>query len=168
MNNKTLLAVATAALMMSAAAPALADTMGGGYHQGDTYSHDSNHNNDYSDRDNGYSDRDYGRAFHDRDFDNGGRFYYGGDIRQRFERLEHFARYLAHSGALNRWEARRAFAMLNDIHDEMHASRYHGAMSAWRRGAINRDLNQVRYFLRAHSDIGRHSDWHHHDDHNSY
>jgi hypothetical protein len=163
MSNKTLLAVATAALMLSAASPTLADTMGSGYHQGDAWSHSGSQDNDYSHH--GYSDRDYHGGFNDRDFDNGGRFYYGGDIRQRFERLEHFTRYLAHSGALNRWEARRAFAMLDDIRDEMRASRDHGGMSAWRRATINRNLNQVRWFLRSHSDDERHGDWGHRDDH---
>jgi hypothetical protein len=161
MSKTGIMAAATAALLMTTAATA--DTMGG-YHsdQNDgTHQEWNNRDNGYGDRDNNYSDRDYGNGFQGRDFDSGGRFYYGGNVWQRFERVQHWARYLARSGGLNRYEAHRAFDMLDSIRGQLRAAQYHGGLSPWRRMALNRELNRVVWFLRQHNDGRRYSDWGH-------
>lgn len=99
-------------------------------------------------------DRDFGaRGFNDRDFDQrGGRFYYGGDIRQRMERIEQWARFGARSGRLNRWEARRAFAMLDQVRRQVRWSNRDGFMSPRERMVLNGRLDEVVRFIRVHQD----------------
>jgi hypothetical protein len=97
-------------------------------------------------------DRDFGdRGFNDRDFDQrGGRFYYGGDVRQRMERIEQWARFGARSGRLNRWEARRVFGMLDQVRQQARWARRDGFISPREQMMLNGRLDEVVRFIRVH------------------
>ena len=100
----------------------------------------------------GAYDRDFGaRGFNDRDFDQrGGRFYYGGDVRQRMERIEQWARFGARSGRLSHWEARRAFAMLDQVRQQVRFSHRDGFISPREQMMLNDRLDEVVRFIRTH------------------
>ncbi len=150
MTSKSLkTAVATAALLLTTAlaGPAFAESWND--HNGSAYSDQSQsygHNGD--NRDGGFSDRDYGHGFNDNDFANSGRFYYHGDVRQRYERLENWTRFMARNGQLNRWQAERAFAMLREIRMQAFRGRDTGYVSPWQRVRLNRSLDHLTVFLR--------------------
>lgn len=107
------------------------------------------------DRGGGAYDRDFGdRRFDDRAFDQrGGRFYYDGDVRQRMERIEQWARFSTRSGRLNRWEARRVFGMLDQVRQQLRWSGRDGFVSPREQMMLNGRLDQVVRFIRAHNDF---------------
>jgi len=149
--KSTMAATATAVLLMTAAfvSPTSAASWSG--HDGAGYggsvqtaSHnDGNWNSDGR----GYADRDY-QQFRDNDFGNQGRFYYNGNIRQRYERLEHFTRFMSRSGQLSRRESAIAYEMLGDIRQQAFRAMNHGYMSPWQKAKLNRSLDQLVMFLR--------------------
>lgn len=100
----------------------------------------------------GAYDRDFGdRGFNDREFDQrGGRFYYGGDIRQRMERIEQWARFGARNGRLDRRDARRAFGMLDQLRQQVRWSNRDGVVSPREQMMLNGRLDQVVRFIRVH------------------
>jgi hypothetical protein len=154
-------AAASAALLIAASlgGQAFAQNYGGhgsggqpqpAYDQRGDYGQGDHGRGDYGAQSN--YDRDFGaRGFNDRDFDQrGGRFYYSGDVRQRMERIEQWARFGARSGRLNRWEARRAFGMLDQVRQQARWSNRDGFMSPREQMALNGRLDEVIRFIRVH------------------
>src|SRR6185369_12396525 len=145
--------IGAAALLLGTAlaAPAFADSQGYGNHGGNgAHDNRSGDRDGYNDNDGsrgGYNDRDYGN-YNDRDFADHGRFYYGGNVRQRLERLEHWAKFMARSGQLNPWKARRAFEMLREVRFDAFGARRDGYVSPWEKARINRSLDRIVVFLR--------------------
>lgn len=164
-NKSTMAATATAVLLMTAAfvsptsAASWSDRNGAGYGAGVQTTAQNDH--DWSGENRAYADRDYQQGFHDSEFSHRGRFYYNGNIRQRYERLEHWTRFMARSGQLTRREAAIAFEMLGNIRQQAFRGFNNGHVSPWQKARLNRGLDRLVMFLRQARYDG-HS-WGHHD-----
>lgn len=173
MTTKTLKTAAAGAALLIAASlggQAMAQSYGDhGYSGQQPPAYDQRGGYDQGDHDRGYGQGDYGRGqyggssaydrdfgdrgFNDHDFDQrGGRFYYGGDVRQRMERIEQWARFSARSGRLNHWEARRVFGMLDQVHQQFRWARRDGFVSPREQMMLNGRLDEVVRFIRNHRD----------------
>ncbi|MGZ8369421.1 MAG: hypothetical protein ACXWVH_00015 [Caulobacteraceae bacterium] len=168
MGYKVLTAAAAAALMLAAGGQAFAQsggygggsyggaqTSGGNYGHGDPSHGGMVNRGGYDDADFGregggyrFNDNDYGR-FSYNDFGAQGRFYQGGDVRARTERLEHFIRWQVRSGRINRWEASRAQDMLQQIRRQARVFRMNdGRLDGRERSILNARLDRLVQFLR--------------------
>ena len=99
----------------------------------------------WGDRDNrgSFQDRDYGGGFSDGDFGERGRFYYGGDVRERLDRLAHFVRYLTRTHQIGFWQAHRLYDTLGSIKAQAFFFQRDGRLSWQEKRVLNARIDMA-------------------------